>query len=166
MNELQTLESIIAGKPESMSYFAQLEAPVNKDIYLDDCMMINEIAIFSEDDNKFIAVDSDSVCIDAIINMRSLADIQKQIDQLKEIDSLREQLASELSINKNLHSLMVSGEKRGIKKATEDFKEQLASSNELLKECRTMLETIYKNIGSYGAKNLSMEITKQLEGKG
>jgi hypothetical protein len=89
MVELQTLESIIKGKPEGMSYFAQLEAPVNKDIYLDDCMMINEIAIFSKDDNKFIAVDSDSVCIDAIINMRSLADIEKQIDQLKEIERLK-----------------------------------------------------------------------------
>jgi len=43
--------------------------------------------------------------------------------------------------------------------------EQLASANKLLQECGLMLNTFYKNIGSYGAKNLSMEVDKQLKGK-
>jgi stalled ribosome rescue protein Dom34 len=51
---------------------------------------------------------------------------RKQLN--KNIESLREQLASELEINKTLNSLMISGEKRGVQKATEEFKEQLAQA--------------------------------------
>ena len=66
---------------------------------------------------------------------------EEDIEKLSETDSdsviynlyediliLKEQLATELSINKTLHSLMISGEERGVQKATEEFKEQLASA--------------------------------------
>jgi hypothetical protein len=79
-------QEILASKPDDAEFFAMLEGPKNKPIYLDDCMMINFVWVFDDYKATWEKCDIDSVSIDAIINIRSLADIAKITELEKERD--------------------------------------------------------------------------------
>jgi len=97
MNELETLESIIADKPERATHIEEKTNLFIKVLQNTKCKLFDEWFIF--EDGEWIIADGYNILL-----MRSLADIEKQIDQLKEIDSLREQLAEMTSAFNSMDS--------------------------------------------------------------
>jgi hypothetical protein len=79
MNELQTLESIIASKPDRATHFQNCDGNC---YFQSDAFGMTDL------------YNNEPVKYENIVNIRSLSDIQTQISQLKEIESLKEQLAS------------------------------------------------------------------------
>ena len=77
-------QSILSNKPLNAEFFAMLEGHVNTPVYLDDCTMINYVWMFNEYSKDWDKFDVDLVHTDAIINIRSLADIKRIAELEKE----------------------------------------------------------------------------------
>ena len=70
-------QAILSNKPLNAEFFAMLEGHVNTPVYLDDCTMINYVWMFNEYNRDWDKFDVDLVHTDAIINIRSLADVER-----------------------------------------------------------------------------------------
>jgi len=74
MSELQTLESIIKRKPEGATHFQDCDGNC---YFQSDAFGMTDL------------YNNEPVKYENIVNIRSLSDIQKQIDQLKEIEQIK-----------------------------------------------------------------------------
>jgi hypothetical protein len=128
MNELQTLESIIKSKPEGATHYAEnfrflVFNSSNKWMRYDPNGL-----------NGFCWFNADKLNLESIKNIRSLADIQKQIDQLKEIKSLRSQLDAWAE---KYSALKIESDAN--KWAHDNMQQKLASIKTICYECDTQV---------------------------
>ena len=82
-------QAILSNKPLNAEFFAMLEGHVNTPVYLDDCTMINYVWMFNEYSKDWDKFDVDLVHTDAIINIRSLADIKRIAELEKDVSFYR-----------------------------------------------------------------------------
>ena len=121
MNELQTLESIIKDSPRTATDISK------SNLYY--VLFPNNWAVWDKEKQAFYPVSNKTR-----FHTRSLADIQKQIDQFKEIEGLRDQLDAwaekyaDLKIKSDANQW-----------AHDNMQEQLASANEEIKSTKLLL---------------------------
>lgn len=106
---------IAANAPTEAKYFGVIDdGPSGTELYLDGDLASCVKVWYLDDDKNWVEGDFDSFCIYGFKEFRSISDVSRIV----ELENS----------NKTLHELMVTGEKRGVEKATKEYRQRLEAA--------------------------------------